>query len=302
MRSRINGAYASSNVNLISTNMTRLPINNVYFITMVSVQYDGDLFKPFLNYYRRVLGLVPENFYVFLHLQSAEANMVERCDEMTDYAHSLGIRPLIFKGTFSSETKKARYMSLLDWLDEHKNGTRWVIHADADELHSFSEIVDSGCEHINLMKVINILELRNYTHIRSEWQDRISDTCSLARFDGRTIEDVFDKYPCTTDVARSYLKSQYTMKVILHNLQYRPKSGGYHELWSRRGLRPYPTIATTYHFKWRSTVVDKLTERLEIYRREGLSWWYQSKRALQKLKGNITCDCLAASSPSLCRI
>eukprot|EP01138_Halocafeteria_seosinensis_P003101 gb/GECG01003169.1/.p1 GENE.gb/GECG01003169.1/~~gb/GECG01003169.1/.p1 ORF type:complete len:344 (+),score=7.45 gb/GECG01003169.1/:1-1032(+) len=292
--------YASlTRSNLIGRNTTRQSgstldgfVGGVHLISTVSVRHDRELFKPFLQYYRMVMGVRPGNFHVYLHVDPTDTLVSEDLQELIRYAHSLFIRPMVFNGTFTSKTKLENYLSLLESLDRSLEKPQWVMHADADEFHSFSKIAHLGCEKLNLREVTHVLTRQNFTHVRSEWQDRIARNCSLVPFTGNTLNDVFSEYPCQTDIARSHIKRRFHTKIVLHDLRYRPKSGGYHDIVASSPLHGYPTIVTTYHFKWRATVVRKLRERVQVYRRHGLTWWRQSREALNKLGSNLTCSCL----------
>lgn len=265
--------------------------DTIHLLSMISVRHDGDLFGPFLDYYLNTMGIKPQSCIIFLHVDCGDDAIEKELKKLLHYAWSLNVEPIIYNGTFTSPRKRDVFHDVLDEVNNHYKDsarTHWIMHADADEFHSFKPLVSTGCEAENLKKLVPFLEQEGYSHVVSFWEDRIATGCVLTDVEGDKAMDMFHRFQCTVDIARQY--TRHTHKISLHRLRLRPAMGGYHSL-SGKDQKQLGRAATTYHFKWRSSVRKKLEERAQVYHKEGIHWWHQSEKALQLLEENLSCEC-----------
>lgn len=130
------------------------------------------------------------------------------------------------------------------------------------------------------------------------WQDRTGHRCSMPDASQLSVARLFYVFPCI--VATPHLSSISQRKLLLYRSDLRPKSSGHHLLQTKS--KALHISGTTFHFKWRASVVEKLKRRRDVYKTMKIKWWVESDKALTMIEDwqtNCTCAQARVMLPAL---
>lgn len=158
----------------------------------------------------------------------------------------------------------------LHLVAEHARPGDWLVWTDSDEWQMHPRPIPAmidwacslGCDYVPGVLV-----------------DRVATDRSLAPFDpARTAAAT---YPRTCMVSLNLLKTDIR-KVTLARHDLRP-TPGHHRPADRAAWRPFPRQVQVHHYKWDSTVRERLLARLRPEFKVVSPWWTESLRILDYL-------------------
>ena len=220
-----------------------------------------NLFEHFLDHYSR---LDTENFYCCFHSREQKVTPeLEKCINLFG-EYSTG-RYTTWLGEEFSSYRKLDHRKLLAAMAE-EDGIKWKAYLDADEFY-----LPPG-------RSIPAYIQRNekYDAVMGILVDRLapSSFAELTR-----DEDIFSQFPLNAFITNDLLGG-VTSKVFIHRGELPVSCRGHHCIASA-SFNLSPEWLPCYHFKWDSTVIERLENRMRHFRQHGMRWWIQSERFLQ---------------------
>ena len=199
--------------------------------------------------------------------------------------------PVLEVSDFTYRLRRER-INLL--LNEHVSRDDWVVHADLDEFHIYPSA---------LQDFLDACDATGYSFILGEWADRIAANRRLVPI--KRSPSLWCQFPLVAEL--STLSGGWVRKVCAAKGFHRSGDGGTHSVdlglsskenyaQSVRHKECYPTPLTIDHFKWDSTVIQRLERRLHFYRSKGLKMYQASERLLMRLPRNGELDVPAKPS------
>jgi hypothetical protein len=263
--------------------------SNIFIVTVVSVDFEDDLFPYFCQYYHS-LGIPYRNYRVILHLQQKSGN--DKLNRLMDFANEHGI-PVVLIWTTVFQSFKKR-----DYIDEVIENTipqenAWIVHADCDEFHDFTDpdIEQQDPYNTPLLALVNRMERSGHNFIYGSLKDRVANDCGIHNAIPWTPdtkwESLFEQFPCYAPVTQQLVKGEQS-KVLLYRSYMRALWGGHHFIDSskRYQKKRYPRYFQVNHFKWRQVVITKLEKRVETFKQLGKKffWWKESQHFLNYMQ------------------
>jgi hypothetical protein len=238
----------------------------------------------FVNHYRRS-GV--EEFRISLHvspsLSSTEA--FEQAECVHEVCRSIGvILSAVIRIPFDAMALRKHH----DEIQQEYSKDTWFIWADIDEFQDYRG---------NLRELTENWDDRGIDIVAGEFVDRITSTGELVLFD--PTRSIWEQYPLGCRITELIVKGQ-TNKVVCSKGYVAVKHAN-HDPIKGQVLRWADECVAVHHFKWDSTVVDRLLPRLAPSWQERCPWWIQSERVIQyiQLNGNrINLQDVAAFVPS----
>eukprot|EP00035_Acanthoeca_spectabilis_P002253 m.86390 g.86390 ORF g.86390 m.86390 type:complete len:861 (+) comp11455_c0_seq2:217-2799(+) len=241
----------------------------VWLITTVSVD-DAPLLGFFLDNYLEA-GVPPENFVIIVHAHTTEETTAIQSTVGLLRRNHIGYIHT-WEGDFNTFDKFEMQESLGRRFVQQQD---WVLHPDVDEHHRYPGR--------DLLSYLQRCNERGVTAVIGDMQDRVAEGGVLAKveFDN----SLGSQFPLSCLVTKSIVGGA-TTKVVLHRGFLIAEEGGYHTLfeWKHTYGRKHkqvvlpPVSVTVAHFKWTSTVAEKLRRRENEFKKQGIRWWVQSAR------------------------
>lgn len=149
----------------------------------------------------------------------------------------------------------------------------WIVWADMDEFHWFGS---------HLLNLCDEFSFGNFNAIRGYFIDRIARDGELIEFD--SSRPIWAQYPIGCDVTATIVRGM-TKKVILARGDVRIRHANHDPLRHQR-IDWAPIRAPIFHFKWESSVSNRLGARLTPHWKKRCPWWTQSASALEAITKN----------------
>jgi len=282
-------------------------MNNVFLTSCISIDYDFVLLRHFIEYYIS-LGIDPKNFLIVLNTFHDVNKSIQKAVSLLD---QYGIIPAdIWCSEYESEEKWSRVNAV---LNKRVKSTDWIIHPDADEFLEFPEKLDS---------LLKKFDERGINAVQGFLVDRISDDLTVKNVIESTDVSIWKQYPVITNL--SPLIGLHGVKLMAYKGSIRPNngSGEVHDKFKNIVHYPYGNIGLqnfdftrktmnldvpyapgrfnqekldllkskhnfiVHHFKWNSSVIEKLEQRCETYRRLNRPQLNQSIKFLEFYKNH----------------
>jgi hypothetical protein len=231
--------------------MTSNPIT-----VITSISHDDTLLPHFLKYYHW-LGV--RKFIIAVSDQrQLSRNVTEACADtnfditIQDYAGM----PLL-TGALREHRDSLRQVYI--------ESSAWWIPADLDELHQYP---------LPLAELVTQLQHGSYTHCSGVFVDRIAEDGSLQT--NLPTPSLFQQYPWEAQLTRFLAKGSHR-KVSIARGDVRVSMG--HHLVVGNNKR-FKLRSRTHHFKWRTGLLEQLTQRVKQFKEDGLKHWRESQRIL----------------------
>jgi hypothetical protein len=153
-----------------------------------------------------------------------------------------------------------------DMLQTAVNPNDWIVWADIDEFQVYPQ---------KLSKCIAEAERTGATAMSGEFIDRVALGGELKCFDPDS--PIWNQFPIGCDVTKRILLGQ-TNKVVCSQASIRIKHANHDPIRHQPTVSWLPYLAAVHHFKWDSTVVERLLPRLDDAWKERCHWWVQTQR------------------------
>ena len=108
-----------------------------------------------------------------------------------------------------------------------------------------------------------------------EFIDRVALGGELKCFDPHSA--IWNQFPIGCDVTKRILLGQ-TNKVVCSQASVKIKHANHDPIRNQHMLLSLPYLAAVHHFKWDSTVVERLLPRLDDDWKQRCHWWVQTQR------------------------
>lgn len=225
---------------------------------LTSISYDAKLLPHFVAHYR-ALGV--EAFAIAVHEQRPGLR-----GEIEELARPLGAGIELLPVSERQQRTGVEGWNKEELRQRIAMPGDWLIPADLDEFIQFPA---------PLPQLIAQMEESGTTHVMGEFRDRIAS-------DGRLTETtaepaLWEQYPLECDFSARLVRCLCT-KVVLCRGDCALGSGHHFVTNGARALRGPGVVV--HHFKWRAGLLEALARRVEIYRRERVSWVGESERVL----------------------
>jgi len=239
----------------------------IWYTSCIGVDFATNLIPHLLKHYLS-LGIPKENFLLVLNSRSECSKGMLRARRML---FEVGMQAQdIWIGEYTSQEKQARVRKL---LDEYVKPEDWIVHSDADELHEYSQSLES---------VATELDLKNINAVQGPLIDRVSEDGILKEVS--LDQSIWEQYPVECHVGPKILglargKSDIKIKLLMYRGYLRPNRGSGKIDNEFKDLAQY--IESDYkihHFKWTDDVLQRLQSRIFTYKRLKMDWWIESKR------------------------
>ena len=224
------------------------------------------LFEHFLRHYSR-LGI--EYFYCCFH--QSESGMKRDLDRCLAAFHrySSGRYTLWLDEEFNSRKKLTHRQALKSMAE--KDSMKWMAYLDIDEFYapqggSIPGLVSDHEEYDVLMGVL---------------VDRLAPD-GFAEMVSRM--SLFDQYPLNAFLTNDFLGGAAS-KVFMARSEIPVLCPGHHCV-AVDSPSACPNWFPCYHFKWDSSVQQRLTTRRATFQKHGVGWWVQSERFLTDPKAS----------------
>ena len=228
-------------------------------ITLFSgIGTDLRLLQPFLAHYRR-LGV--DRIFLAVHLRRHEPATVALVTEMATQFDAVVDSVWIDAGL----NHRRRYDERLAMIRRRCAPSDWALLADLDEFQHY----DCGLE-----AAVRHCERTSSDYVVGTIVDRIAID---GGFPVLQPNDLWNQFPLECELTRNVLKAAVTkVGVFRAGVHVGP---GHHAVLPSCAASACPlddVHAEFHHFKWDSTVVERLRQRREEVRGEGWDWWQES--------------------------
>ena len=282
----------------------------IFLTSVLGLDFDLPLLKHFLEHYIS-LGIKPENFLLVLNCFKNINNLKEAAKILKDY----GIKPRdIWTSEYESVEKWNRINRL---LEQNVNENDWVIHPDFDEFHVYPKDLNS---------IVGDFEKDGINAVQGVLIDRVADDGKIIEVqDDQTVWEQFPVKTSFSKLLhisgvklmmyRGHLRANNGSGQIHNsckkNVKYPYGNKSLHEYDSikilvgdfgdrRRKFEPGEFIKNkdlwekyekdcgfvVHHFKWTGMIIEKLSQRVETYKRLNRAQWSQSQSFLDYYSKN----------------
>jgi len=255
-----------------------------YLVTVFGVDDADELPKMdhFLHHYMGDLRVPPEKCLFVLH---SNENHIDRIQAGNATLSAWGVTP---KRILTNEVFDVRSMAVLirDLLDEAgvTHAFQWALRADSDE---FLDLPPNP----NWASLLGRQKRpRNCNHFKLTLLDRVPESGKLAPLQTRAAAGpMSDQFPRKCRLT-SMVADAIDTKRPFHNGRMRLTPGGHRIDADHSRAEPIECepeaggIATSSHYKWVSSVHDRLARRVEQYKAKGYRWYRESSRLLEHLE------------------
>lgn len=230
-------------------------LDNLYLYSFVG-DCSLNVFHHFMNHYRSS-GIKGENFKLILQSTNENSENLERLKMICRFH---GTPYSVYIGVFTSQIKK----QLMDGLFKENNhlNSDWILQVDSDEfvcdiLNTLNECINSGCDYATGRLV-----------------DRSAD--SLKEITPEC--DIWKTFPDTKELTKTVAWGN-TNKIFLRKATVLV-GRGHHEVESE-GKLCHNRIFNVYHFKWDSTLLNRMKKRYGVYKEYKLEFPEESLRIIK---------------------
>ncbi|MAF24912.1 hypothetical protein CL634_04985 [bacterium] len=251
-------------------------------ITFCGVEYDLPLLVHFIKHYRR-LGIID----IAIILQSSIDG--PHLSEAIAICYDHGIEPYeLWIGEYTSQEMYERRMGAIQDLNPD-----WVIHADIDEFHEYPS------------SIMRLITSKKYNAIQGVFVDRVSSDGSIIHIDSE--KDIQEQFPIKCNFMKKWYYGQYspptgTVKMMAYRPHLNVSRGGHavdgggviysmgYDLSAcldiKTSERKRSTPYKIHHFKWHGNILDKLKNRIKVYKKHGYAWWETSQNTINYFERN----------------
>jgi len=147
----------------------------------------------------------------------------------------------------------------------------WIVWADIDEFQVYPG---------QFLSLLNFADAYGVDYFEGHLIDRVSQDGNLREFD--PVQSIWQQYPRVVKPP-SPISPRSTHKVVCARSDVRLTPGN-HYAAGERPLRYYAESAEIHHFKWDSSVVKRLSRRLQPDFQATSPWWVESKAILDLIE------------------
>jgi lipopolysaccharide biosynthesis glycosyltransferase len=226
------------------------------------------LLPQFVEHYR-AYGV--DDFYINLHFDVSyngdeKEQHLQRADAILS-AYDLQIHST-YSCMFTAMAIREHHDAIIAKIGAR---TPWIVAADMDEFHEFPDALPA---------LATFMTSHGIGYVRGRFVDR------LARQgfpDFRQDISIWKQYPLGTDMTRSIVGG-WVDKVMFARagISLRP---GHHATTPQETARALGDVFAVHHFKWDSSVIERLKRRLLDDWKKTCPWWTQSDKALSWIEG-----------------
>jgi len=220
---------------------------------------DLNLYRHYIDHYKK-LGIQDENFHIVPCGVDSYKETFEDFEQINKQNNILTL-DLVPK---KYDVWKSHYI-YLEWYKKI-NPDDWIVRPDPDEFNDYG--------HFNTIQdCATYLEKNNYKALRGSLMDRVSKDLYLNKV--RYPDELFAQFPVQANITKHALSATWE-KLLLFKATVPIRPGHHDMIWNPdkikitqkskqywvRTPRPTPGIYDTnfkvFHFKWTSTLVDRL--------------------------------------------
>ena len=262
---------------------------------MIAVHSSADenalaLLAQYLRHYR-ALGIPAENFHFMIQsptLKDAEIHAAACAMEALIRRHANGM-VAHWEGTYSSAMMSELRHKMTDGLVRPRD---WIVHADSDMFH---EPRPAGLAWPEFLKA---QARAGFNAVYGTYIDRVSADGRLTKVN--STGSIAAQYPLeckvTTKVIKATYKGTVGQKVMAMRGYLRPNRGGDVAVVpenEQNHLKISSAWIRSFHFKFTSSLMDRMETRLDTYKVMGYPWWRQSNSMIEHISSNggICVDC-----------
>lgn len=239
-----------------------------------------NLVRHFMDHYYRS-GV--DEFLVILH--SERGDNLQR-QKVLSVLQKYGVRPVMEVNDYCYIQKKRRINAVMDRYCQDRD---WVIQSDLDEFQAYPA---------GLHRMVQLCDQNGYKFVAGKWIDRIAREGQLKPIS--IHPSLWQQFQFSCDISEKIVGG-WCKKICLMQGSLRIGDGGMHSIeyghpdWAIADLnyqqthkdqRGCPVKIDIHHFKWDSTVIERLQNRSERYKRLGLSVYAESERVLKYIEKN----------------
>ncbi len=236
----------------------------IYLNCCVGVEYDLDLLEYSINYYKE-LGV--DEFFIILNTEDENSFNLKRAMKILDKYPD--IHRSIWIGEYYGYIKGEKEKSVVEKVMGEDD---WIITTDVDEFFDFP---------IDLRKLIAICEDQECQVVYGKIVDRISSDYKLKKVD--KTKSLWEQFPINAKIYNQ-LKSKILLRRKKIDIYHGGKSGGHHSFVDPMSVKIYPDILKVYHFHWTNTLLGKLEERVEVWKKYGRNDWKSLQEVIDDYK------------------
>lgn len=226
-------------------------MTNVSLVSCVGVKSGTELLIHFLDYYE---SLDVDRFLIILHTPRGD----DRNPVFREILKSRDITPVEEIPIYSARIKMTRSKRV---VEKYCSANDWVLYADLDEFQLYPK---------QLKNVLDECENANYDFVRGRLVDRIAPNGKLKKIYSKP--SLWEQFPykayCTANIMGGW-----DHKVCVAKSKIKFSDGGNHAIdygyseqknyeISHNKINTYPDLIEIHHFKWDSTLMQRVKEKL----------------------------------------
>jgi hypothetical protein len=218
----------------------------IYLNCCVGVEYDLDLLEYFIEYYK---DLEVDEFFVILNTIDKNSHKLKEGIKILD--KYTNIHREIWIGDFYM-TPKARKKRAI--IKDYVGDNDWIITADVDEFYEFP---------MGLRELITICEKKNHHCVAGKYVDRLSIDGKLKKIDKK--KSLWEQFPIDIQFSKQYYR--HVEKIILRKNHVAISDGHHYVRSSLEKHLIFPMFLKVYHFHWIEGLINKLEDRISIWKK-----------------------------------
>jgi hypothetical protein len=226
------------------------------------------LIPHFVGHYRR-MGV--DRFHISLNVHPDMENNLSKVavDTANTVLRLMGLKmESVLLEKFDAATLRLHHN---DIQLKYKHKYKAIVWADFDEFHEFPQ---------PLSEIVDLMYFKDISVIGGKFVDRVSRSGQLQPvLDGIPI---WSQFPIGCNFSLKVLKASDKKVILTHpNVKLTP---GNHGVYGTEFVNWWPQRLPVHHFKWDSSIIDRLSERLTDDWKARCYWWTQSEIALSTIK------------------